>query len=517
MKKKIAAITTAFVLCASIAAGCGDSAGTENPDSAIPESTVAGDKGSAGDADSTDTDSGSDGGKEVTFVFTKGGFENHPENDVIYQKICEAANVQLNHVSPPGESYDEKLNLIFSGQEKDLPDMAKIQKAQFNKLFDYAEQGALMDLTELVKECPNVLENIPQEALDMCTKDGKLWAIPVWCSPNRMNTIIRQDWLDNLSLEVPETLDEYYEVFKAFTFDDPDQNGVDDTYGMTGLGMEALDPYLGAFGVTGVNDNYWYEEDGELKPQALNPKAKDALALLRDWYAEGLIDPEFIVLKNESELNDKSMKNQFGVTYRWWVWEPKIEGEMRKVDPDVTFARIAPPVGPDGESGVRGAGMVNGCIVILNNAKNVDACLRLIDWYHTEEGMMTAYSGVEGIHWEKNDGEYTTLPQFDEDASWIQWYSAFESEWPLLQVETPLVQSRRDAFNWETITNKGDGLLVEAQFTYSTDLTTLITDAYTKIITGQEDLSYFDELVSQWNAQGGSEWSEQINALYKES
>jgi putative aldouronate transport system substrate-binding protein len=454
--------------------------------------------------------------KEVTFVFTKGGFENHPDNDAICKKICAAADVKLNHISPPAANYDEKLTLIFSGQEKELPDLAKIQKSQINKLFDYADQGALMDLTDLVKKCPHILENVPKEALDMCTKDGKLWAIPIWCSPNRMNTIVRKDWLDTLALKEPKTLDEYHDVMKAFTFDDPDGNGVDDTYGMTGLGMEAIEPYLGAFGVMGVQENYWYEENGELKPQALNPKAREALKVLRDWYKEGIIDPEFSVLKNESELNDKAMKNQFGLTYRWWVWETKIEGEMKKVDDKVSFERIAPPVGPDGTSGVKGVSMLNGCVVMLKNAKNVDACLRLLDWMHTEEGMMTTYTGVEGVHWKKEGDKYVTLPQFDKDAKWIQWYSAFESEWPLLQVETPLVQSRRDAFKWKTIKNEGDGLVTDAQMRYSTDLTTLITDAYTQIITGKKDLSYFNNFAEQWKEKGGAKWSKEINRLYKE-
>lgn len=331
-----------------------------------------------------------------------------------------------------------------------------------------------------------------------------------------MNTIVRQDWLDALNLEVPETLEEYHDVLEAFVHEDPDGNGKDDTYGMTGLGMEALEPYLGAFGVTGVHEGYFYEDNGKLVAQAVNPKAKEALAVLRDWYAEGLIDPEFVIMKNESEMNDKAMKNQFGMTYRWWVWESKIEQEMRKVDPNVTFARIAPPVGPDGTSGVKGVGMVNGCVVLLKNARNPEACMRLIDWMHTEEGMMTTYSGVEGTHWEKrDDGKYYTLPQWDEDQSWIQWYSAFESEWPLLQVETPLVQSRRDAFNWNTISNAGDGLITDAQLQYSTDLNTLITDAYTKIITGQEPLDYFDQFTQEWYAKGGQEWTDQINEMYQ--
>ena len=43
--------------------------------------------------------------------------------------------------------------------------------------------------------------------------------------------MIRQDWLDNLGLDMPETFEEFKEVMRAFTEDDPDGNGVDDTYG----------------------------------------------------------------------------------------------------------------------------------------------------------------------------------------------------------------------------------------------------------------------------------------------
>lgn len=463
-----------------------------------------------------DTSGGTAESNEVTFVFTKGGFDAPSEDNIIKDKICEDADVTLNHIAPPAANYDEKLTLILSGQEGELPDMAKIQNTQFVKLFDYADQGALLDLTDLLDKMPNVKEQIPQAALDMCSKDGKLWAIPVFCSPNRMNTIIRQDWLDNLGLEVPTTLDEYHDVLKAFTFDDPDQNGQDDTYGMTGLGMEALDPYLGAFGVVGVSEGFFYEDNGKLISQDVNPKAKEGLAVLRDWYAEGLIDPEFAIMKNETELNDKAMKNQYGLTYRWWTWEPKIEMELQKVDPNVSFARIAPPIGPDGTSAVRGVGAVNGCVVILKNAKNVDACLRLINYLHSENGMMTAYSGVEGVHWEKrDDGKYYTLPQFDKDQGWIQWYAAFECEWPLLQVETPLVQSRRDAFKWPVITNAADGYITDAKDKYFTDLKTLTTDAYIKIITGQKPLDYFDEFVEEWYAKGGQEWTDQNNEIYQ--
>ena len=70
--------------------------------------------------------------------------------------------------------------------------------------------------------------------------------------------------------------------------------------------------------------------------------------------------------------------------------------------------------------------------------------------------------------------------------------------------------------SWKTIKNEGDGLVTDAQMRYSTDLTTLITDAYTQIITGKKDLSYFNNFAEQWKEKGGAKWSKEINRLYKE-
>ncbi len=47
---------------------------------------------------------------------------------------------------------------------------------------------------------------------------------------------IRQDWLDNLGLEVPRTWDEMAAVAEAFVTQDPDGNGEDDTIGILGPG-----------------------------------------------------------------------------------------------------------------------------------------------------------------------------------------------------------------------------------------------------------------------------------------
>ena len=453
----------------------------------------------------------------VNFVFTKGGFDPESEDNSIHDYINEASGVTLNHIAPPAANYDEKLSIMLASGSEDI-DMFKLSNAQFNKMYDYAEQGALLDLAPYLEEyMPHVLEVIPSHVLDAMMVDGHLYGIPVYCSPNRMNCLIRQDWLDNLGLETPTTLEELHDVLYAFTYDDPDGNGVDDTVGMTGFGVEGLEPIFGAFGFTGVAFSFWYEdEEGNLRPSALHENAPEALKLIRDWYAEGIIDPEIFVTTQDAEVDDKAFNNYWGYFYHWWTYESRVHEIVHEYDPSFQLATLAPPTGADGTGAVRGVNSTNGVICVMANADNWEDCLKLIDWYHTEEGMMTTYSGVPNLHWyQDEEGKYWTTEQFDKDATWIQWYSAFESEWPLLMVETYMVQSRRDAFKWDTITDASDLIVTDAEVKYATDLLDYVKEMYMNFVTGEADIdAEWDSFVETWYSMGGQEWQDELNAKY---
>lgn len=453
----------------------------------------------------------------VNFVFTKGGFEPPSEDNTIHDFINEAVGITLNHIAPPSANYDEKLAILLVS-DTDI-DMFKLSNSQFNKLFDYADQGALLDLAPYLQEkLPHVLQVIPMEVLESMMVDGALYGIPVFCSPNRMNTHIRQDWLNNLGLQTPKTLEELHDVLYAFTFNDPDGNGQKDTVGYAGRGLEGLEPLFGAFGFTGVGFSFWYlDEEGNLKPSALHENAPDALKLIRDWYAEGIIDPEIFVTTSEQQINDKLFNNYWGYYYHWWTYDSRLNRQMQEHDPNFLLVTLAPPTGADGKGHVRGVSAINGVVCVMSNTPHLEDSLKLLDWYHTEEGMMTTYTGVRDLHWYQDaEGKYHTLPQFENDATWIQWYSAFESEWPLLQVETYMVQSRRDSFNWNTITNAADKMVTEAEIAYRADLLDYVRESYMKFVTGELDIDKdWDGFAAQWYKMGGQEWYDQLNAQYQ--
>src|SRR5699024_8047840 len=119
---------------------------------------------------------------------------------------------------------------------------------------------------------------------------------------------VRKDWLDNLGMEVPTNLDELYEMAYAFTYDDPDGNGVDDTYGLTASGTWNLQDIFQAFGArldsSGSGsiaydpiENCWV--DSMLKPEMV-----DCLTYLNKMYEEGLLDPELFT-NSGSNMREK--------------------------------------------------------------------------------------------------------------------------------------------------------------------------------------------------------------------
>ena len=60
------------------------------------------------------------------------------------------------------------------------------------------------------------------------------------------------------------------------------------------------------------------------------------------------------------------------------------------------------------------------------------------------------------------------------------------------------------------------GLTPDEMDTYGSTLDDILTEGFTKIIIGDEDVSYFDELVSNWRTAGGDTVIEAVNKMYAE-
>ncbi|MCY9695667.1 extracellular solute-binding protein [Paenibacillus alginolyticus] len=158
------------------------------------------------------------------------------DKDFVKTAIEEKFNVSLKMTYLPlGQDYTNKLNtMIASG---DIPDVFYAEGIPSN---NYIRDGVARDLTGIITpaKMPNYFKNWVTEAnLKSYQVQGAFKRAPVPYETSYYRTFyIRKDWLDKLNLKMPTNYDELVGVMKAFTFNDPDGNGKNDTYGFTAAG-----------------------------------------------------------------------------------------------------------------------------------------------------------------------------------------------------------------------------------------------------------------------------------------
>lgn len=154
--------------------------------------------------------------------------------------------------------------------------------------------------------------------------DGKALYTPFTTTTNTSQLVMvyRKDWMENLGMSEPTTLDELHDLLYAFTFNDPDGNGKDDTYGIdASWDWFGLWPVYGAFGF--VNDtnrgNFYLQEDGSVIYTPATQEYMQALTIIKAWYDEGIIDPNCIT-DDRSAVRTKWANGTIGTMVDSQTW-----------------------------------------------------------------------------------------------------------------------------------------------------------------------------------------------------
>lgn len=224
----------------------------------------------------------------------------------------------------------------------------------------------------------------------------------------RKGLFIRKDWLQNLGLEMPTTWEELYEVCHAFTHNDPDGNGKDDTYGLTGDGLGTLRYF---FSSTGVNNRNWVKNaDGTWAFGAMDDANIEVLTWLRKMYEDGSIDPDFAATTWKTGLQ-KFASNTFGVCVRNadadWINNVCVE-YYGAANPDCNpFDRIdvIPALGTNKGDAPRMEAYTS-CMVATMFSSEIeeeamDRFLAYFEYLLSDEGKYMRM-GFEGEDWERN-------------------------------------------------------------------------------------------------------------------
>jgi putative aldouronate transport system substrate-binding protein len=224
----------------------------------------------------------------------------------------------------PNNEMNAKINTSLAAG--DLPDI--ITKLNLEQYYNLARVERLAPQTELlntydVGDVRKYLDYGPGITRQMLTIKDEIYG---WGrGPALANVKIftaRNDWLQNLGKEMPETIDDIIDLLYAFSEDDPDGNGEDDTYGLAaaagflGGGM----PLEVFFACYESYPQLWVEESGKLVFGSLTSQTKEALAVLKQLHADGVMSPEWPVLGTWSEGPDEIAQGKVGAAFgqQWW-------------------------------------------------------------------------------------------------------------------------------------------------------------------------------------------------------
>ncbi|UVI32849.1 extracellular solute-binding protein [Paenibacillus spongiae] len=439
-------------------------------------------------------------------------------------------NVDIDSLMLPGwDQAKTKINLIMS-DKKTMPNI--LWYWDMNKEYKtWSESGIIADLVPLLqKNGKNILDYYSKENLFYSwDKSGKMYRVPAdIAEAGTMTTILRKDWIDKLNLQTPTTLQEYTDVLRAFTKNDPDDNGEDDTYGLSGPAeLRSFGPILYAYKTN--PDSFMITEDGTVKYGSVLPQTKEALKVLQDMFKEGLIDPRMILVgqTDGSKFEEILQQGKVGSIYRWVdYFNPgnNIVRGLQANTPGAELMYIEPIKGPDGFSSDSPSDVGGwSYLSITNKEKDSAGVMSVLNQMADPETYKLVNFGKEGEHYKIENGEFKSLVTPDESDKLglgnFGWYISRKDEANIKN--TPEVN---ELFKKRAITSQPlRDLTVEfksldrpAFIEYNADLTKLRDQTFYGIISGKLSIDEFDKFVEQYYKLGGKQVEEEANKLYKE-
>lgn len=485
------------------------------------------------------------------------------ENNVWIRSYAEELGIELSHDWVVNqEQYDQKLNVsIVSG---DLPDFFEVDARQFQTL---VEGDMLYDLTDVYDEyisdfARNAMEANNGIALEVSTYQDRLMAIPNMRAGGGTTSAtmlwIRTDWLENLGLSEPKTMDDLIDIITAFVKDDPDGDQKDDTFGLNMNkeiynGFSGLEGFFNGFHAYPYNqeNTMWIKgKDGKLAYAGIQPEMKDALKVLQELFEMGAIDPEFAVY-DAGKSAENVLNNKTGVFFGRFsnpAWplrnfkEQNPQGELKPfmlVSADGQPAKsIVPNPAP------------NKFYVVSKDAEHPEAVIKLLNFFYEKvysenaeldkfqnvvEGDKTYYvhnyAPIKGGIVDENQNAHRAVVKAlesgdtsklsDKELGYYQSIMKYRDGDPTQYFRERIFgpesafavlseYEQNDLFALNQYTGPPTPVMAEKGST----LKDLELQTITQIIMG-EPLDQFDQFVEQWKQLGGDTMTKEVNDWYE--
>lgn len=344
----------------------------------------------------------------VAGAFLEDGLNSH----VMYQEAEKLTNVDIDWLSPNVFASDENFQLMIAAN--DLPDLIFEFCTRYNGGAAGLDDELIVDINEFINRglTPHfkaILDSNEIYLRGTQELDGRIAGFPTLAEDKLSiygGLLIRQDWLDQLGLEQPETYDELHDVLATMK---------------SGLGLSDGPLWLPADG----NPNYnnlvqgfgtiaksapdgsipLFVQDGVVKYGTYEDAYKDYISLMAQWYAEGLIYSDFV-----TELDPHGVSSELAATGRVGVFEGE-QGFITSFkatadDPNYAITPMADIVKSPGDTthNLKTGDLYGGNgVSITTQCRDMDLAAKWCDFWYSDIGCDLINYGVEGISYTRNE------------------------------------------------------------------------------------------------------------------
>lgn len=546
MRKRKTALIMAMAMAAAALGGCGGSGSAAGTASAVPgaEATEAENEAEGGESTEAEGDKPYEGVTLTYWVELNGSVSSSVANlreTKWTQVVEEKTGIKLDFIHPTSGSEDEEFSILVASGE--YPDIIEHTWTKYSGGASAAiSDGVIINLNDIIEnEAPNlkaILKSHPEVDKMVKTQEGDYYCFPFLRgleTPNKTQfssgMVVRKDILDKLGLSVPETIDEWETVLRAFK-----EDGIEVPFTTRHNWMREV--WCPGF------DNWgdFYVEDSVVKNGLMEDSRKEFLTKMNEWYREGLIDRDYLV------ADKASCQTYFTTGKSAATYAPGGQGlgtytqVMHEADPEITQEDIISTVpvtsvkGKDAKFSKMnqifdGSGS---SATITTQCRNVEAAAWLLDWMYGPEGSMVNCFGKEGESYNMENGYpiYTELITNNPDGLTMEralaLYTRVGQSGPLIQDELYIEQyysldNQREALDLWMKTDMGKYVYPPATISnedsekFSNIMSNILTfsdEMESKFIAGSASLDEWDSYVEQLKTFGIQEAIAMKQAAY---
>ncbi|GAB2909522.1 extracellular solute-binding protein [Nonomuraea fastidiosa] len=475
-------------------------------------------------------------------------YNNHPfypykADWLFWDELTKRTNVTIKPVTVPLSDYEKKRSLIIGAGDAPLI----IPKTYHPQEEPFVASGAILPVSDYFDLMPNFKDKVAKwqlqpELNSIMQSDGRIYLLPglheaAWAD---YSFAVRTDILDKLGLEVPKTLDDFYNMLKKMKEEYPDKYPMTDRWGVPTPGGNIIKLIAQAHGSKGgweYQHATFDSAQGKFVYTGTMPGYKQTIEYLNKLVKEKLLDPEGFTQQDDAAKEKFVSGKSFVISTNAQTLINDYRGPLTENIPDAKIVKIPVPIGPIGE--YKFASRLENGIMISKKAlehKNFVAMMQFIDWlWYSDEGQLFAKWGVEGTTYTKDsDGKIKLAKDVDyvglnpKGSKHLQKDFGFGNGVFAYGGPTSLLQSTfsDEEIEFQNVMNARKSWPVEppAPLTeeereqvalWETPLKDHVTQNTLKFILGQRDLSEWDAYVKEVEGKGATQYINVVNGAYE--